>query len=70
MQWDEVVNVLVQKGLTSDKENLVKELTAFCPSAGMFLEQFTRVNQDMICRECGMEGWTETVLDALGSVVR
>ena len=33
MQWDKVVNVLVQKGLTIDKENLVKELTACCPPA-------------------------------------
>ena len=70
MQWDEVVKVLVQKGLTFDKENFVKELTAFCPSAGMFRDQFTRVTQDVICEKCGMEGWTETLIDAIGSVVR
>ena len=65
MQWDEVVNVLVQKGLTIDKENLVKELTAWCPSAGEFLEHSTPLIQDVICEKCGMEGWTETVLDAI-----
>ena len=64
------MKVLVQKGLTIDKEKLVKELTAFCPSAGCFRDQCTRVNQDVICEKCGMEGWTETLLDAIGSVVR
>ena len=68
MQWDDVVEGL--EGLTIDKETLVKELTTLCPSAGWFRDQCTRGIQDMICEKCGIEGWTETVLDAIGSVVR
>ena len=68
MQWDDVVEGL--EGLTIDKETLVKELTTLCPSAGGFREHCTRELQDVICEKCGMEGWTETLLDAIGSVVR
>ena len=68
VQWDEVVETL--KGITIDKQGLVRDLIKFCPDAGLFVYQCTRDAQEVICRECGIEGWTDTLIDTIKSMVR
>ena len=66
MQWDEVVEEL--QGITIDKQGLVKDLIEFCLDVGSFVYQCNCRNQELICRECGIEGWTDTIIDTIGKV--
>ena len=68
MQWDKVVEML--EGITIDKQGLVRDLSNYCPNAGSFLDQFISKTQEMICKECGIEGWTDTLIDTIKSMVR
>ena len=68
MQWEEVVEAL--EGITIDKQGLARDLIKFCPDAGYFVYQCTRRCQELICTECGIEGWTDTLVDTIKSMVR
>ena len=68
MQWEEVVEAL--EGITIDKQGLLRDLIECCPNAGDFVYQLSRRNQETICKECGIEGWTDTLVDTINSMVR
>ena len=68
VQWEEVVEEL--RGITIDKQGLVRDLIKVCPDTGDFVYQHTRHMQELMCKECGIEGWTDTLVDTIKSMVR
>ena len=68
MQWDEVVEEL--EGITIDKQGLVRDLSEYALNAGMFVYQFSPTTQEVICQECGIEGWRDKLIKTIMNMVR
>ena len=70
IQWEDVVDKFHQR-LPPDfnKVAVVADLTENVGDVSKFLDLTPRCQQS-ICIDCGIEGWTDTLIDEIKSMVR